>query len=203
LKDGSYNLLAECNALRDLVTDLELELAEAKMSVAKDIVALEVKVVSVEAHVMDEDASMEKHFVDFKKEFTEDLAGLREAYENNIQSLGGLCLPILDDEPSIGDYVCWLFVEVAFLPEVFVGVNENFISVVIEGVLMMVGDSVDLAMLQASTTDSGVDIVFGGRDVWKTTHNITRGWWHSFGYKSTLATVQAKLREVGDRVCYL
>jgi hypothetical protein len=37
-------------------------------------------------------------------------------------------------------------VEVAFLPEVFVGVNENFISVMIEGVLVMADDSVDLAV---------------------------------------------------------
>jgi hypothetical protein len=87
-------------------------------------------------------------------------------------------------------------VEVAFLPEVFVGVNENFISVMIEGVLVMADDSVDLAVLQASAVNSGVNVFPGGRDVWKTTRVIMRGWWRSFSYKSTLAAVQVKLCEV-------
>jgi hypothetical protein len=45
---------------------------------------------------------------------------------------------------------------------VFADVNENFISVTIESVLVMAGDSIDLAALQASAADSGADIVPGG-----------------------------------------
>jgi hypothetical protein len=41
------------------------------------------------------------------------------------------------------------------LPEVFAGVNENFISVVVDGVLVMAND---LPTLQASAIDSGVDV---------------------------------------------
>jgi chromosome segregation ATPase len=90
LKDGENSLLAERNTLHDRVADLESELAEAKTSTAKDITALEAKVVSVEAHAMDDVAAVEKCLVDFETVLSGDLAGLREVYERNIQSLGGL-----------------------------------------------------------------------------------------------------------------
>jgi hypothetical protein len=105
-----------------------------------------------------------------------------------------------DGEPSIRDYLRWLTVEVACLPEVFAGVNENFVSAVIEGMLMMARDSVDLAALQASAADSGADVLLGERDVQKTVRIIMRSWWRSCGYKSTFAAVQTKLRKVNDRL---
>jgi hypothetical protein len=70
-----------------------------------------------------------------------------------------LCSPMPESEPSTMDYIHWLSVEVASLLEVFVGVNENFISAAVEGPLIMARDSVDLAALQAMATDSGVDIL--------------------------------------------
>jgi hypothetical protein len=88
--------------------------------------------------------------------------GLCEAYERNIQSLGGICLPILAGEPSVEDYVPWLTAEAACLPKLFAGVNENFISVTVEGVLVMAGDSIDLAARQAFATYSVADISFLG-----------------------------------------
>jgi hypothetical protein len=162
LRDGNNSLLVECNALQDQVIDLESKLAEDKARAAKDIAALEVKVVSAEARAMDEAASGEKHFVDFEKEFTEDFAGLRKAYERNIQSLGGFCSLILNCEPSIGDYVRWLSTEVACLPERCLPMSTRILSQSRSRVLVMAGDSIDLAALQASAADSGADIVPGG-----------------------------------------
>jgi hypothetical protein len=53
-------------------------------------------------------------------------------YERNVQSIGGLCSLMLEDEPSVVDYIRWLTAEVTGLPEVFAGVNENFVSATVE-----------------------------------------------------------------------
>jgi hypothetical protein len=66
-----------------------------------------------------------------------DLVPLREAYECNIQSLDGVFSPVPIADPSAEDYICWLKIEADCLPQVFASVNENFISVVIEGLLAM------------------------------------------------------------------
>jgi hypothetical protein len=58
-------------------------------------------------------------------------------YEHNIRSIGGLCSLICEGDPSVADYVRWLGVEVDSLLVVFAGVNENFVSVTIEGTLVM------------------------------------------------------------------
>jgi hypothetical protein len=74
-------------------------------------------------------------------------------YKRNIQSIKGLCsLP--ESEPSVVDYICWLSTKVTGLPEVFAGVNENFIFVTIEGAPVIAGGSIALAALQASAADS-------------------------------------------------
>jgi hypothetical protein len=39
---------------------------------------------------MDDVVAMEKHLDDFKTELTKELVSLHEAYERNIQSLGGV-----------------------------------------------------------------------------------------------------------------
>jgi hypothetical protein len=135
LKDDNNILLAEHNVLWDHVTSLVSELAKAKASTAVGIAALKANVVSTRAHVLDDAAAVKKHLVDFEMNLTKDLANLSEAYECNIQSINGLCLPILNDGPSV---------------------------VAVEGVLVMAGDPVDLAALQASTADSGADIIPGG-----------------------------------------
>jgi hypothetical protein len=82
---------------------------------------------------------LEKRFGDFCMKLIGDLTPLREVYERNIQSHGGICSPIPSAAPSVKDYIPWLTSEVVCLPEVFVivSVNENFISVAIEGLLAM------------------------------------------------------------------
>jgi hypothetical protein len=86
------------------------------------------------------------------------LAELPVLYERNIQSIRDLCSPIPEGEPSVTNYIPWLSTEVTSLLEVFVDVNENFVSATVEGTLVMDGGSVDLAALQASAADSGADI---------------------------------------------
>jgi hypothetical protein len=84
-------------------------------------------------------------------------------------------------EPSVANYIHWLSVEVTSLPEVFAGVNENFVSITVEGTLVMARGSVDLAALQASTADSRVDILPVEQDVQKMTRVVSKKWWSSFG----------------------
>jgi hypothetical protein len=61
---------------------------------------------------------------------------------------------MLESEPSVADYIRWLSAKVTDIPEVFAGVNENFIFVAVGGAPMIVGGSIDLAALQASAADS-------------------------------------------------
>jgi hypothetical protein len=58
-------------------------------------------------------------------------------------------------------------VEVTGPPEVFAGVNKKFVSAVVEGTLVMAGGSIDLAALQAYTTDTGMDILSTEQHVWR------------------------------------
>jgi hypothetical protein len=54
LLEGHKSLLAECNTLCDHPADLESALEDAKAITAKDIAALEARVISTESHVVDE-----------------------------------------------------------------------------------------------------------------------------------------------------
>jgi hypothetical protein len=87
------------------------------------------------------------------------LAELRALYVRNTQTIGGLCSPMPEGEPSAADYLRWLSTEISGLPDMFGGINENFITAVVEGVLVMAGSSVDLDALQEATAASGVDIL--------------------------------------------
>jgi hypothetical protein len=89
-------------------------------------------------------AAGEKHISDFEGALVKDLVGLCGLYEHNIQSIRGLCSLMPEGEPSTMDYIRRLSVEVTGLPEVFAGVNENFISAAVEGTLTMAGDSVNI-----------------------------------------------------------
>jgi hypothetical protein len=44
-----------------------------------------------------------------------------------------------EGEPSAMDYLRWLSTEISGLPDMFGGVNENFITAVVEGALVMAG----------------------------------------------------------------
>jgi hypothetical protein len=189
LQEGNKNLLAKCDELRYHSKDMDSELARVRSSVAEDIAALESRIRFAEAHSVEVAAVGEKCLSNFDGELIEDLAGMRALYECNIQSMGGLCLPMPKSEPSAVDYICWLSAEVTGLPKVFDGVNESFISVAIEGTLVMAGDSIDLAALQTVAVDRGVDILPEEQDVRRAARVILRKWWRSFGYNYVLATI--------------
>jgi hypothetical protein len=193
---GNESLLTERNELRYHTKDLESELVKVRADAAEDIAALETKIKSAEAHSMDVVATGERHLRDFEHELVKDLAGLCALYVCNIQNIGDLCSPMPESEPSAMDYIRWLSTEVTALPEVFVGVNDNFISATVKGTLLMGRDSIDLATLQTVATDSGADILPTGRDVQKAARAVLKKWWCSFGYDSVLADIQAMFREV-------
>jgi hypothetical protein len=151
-------LLAERNALCKRSKDLGSELMKARSSPAEDIAALDAKIRSAEAHAVDLAVAGEKRLNDYEKEFVKDMGELRILYECNVQSIGGLCSPMPQGEPSVTDYIHWLSVEVTSLSIVFAGMNENFISVAAKGTLVMARGYVNLAALQASVADSGADI---------------------------------------------
>jgi hypothetical protein len=63
-----------------------------------------------------------------------------------------------EGNPSAVDYIRWLSMEVAHLLRVFAGMNEIFISVIVEGALAMASNSVDLDAIQDAATAGGADI---------------------------------------------
>jgi hypothetical protein len=80
-------------------------------------------------------------------------------YLERVQSIGGLCLMMPAEEPSIKDYLNWLSEEVSGLPDMFGNVNENFATAAIEGALMLASDSIDLEVVWTAASKAGVDIL--------------------------------------------
>jgi hypothetical protein len=109
--------------------------AEMEAGAAKDIAALEAKHADMDAHAAENSIIAKRHFEDFGMKLARDLAPMRKAYECNIRSLNRICSPVPDAAPSAKDYVRWLKSELDFLPQVCTGLNENFISVAIDGML--------------------------------------------------------------------
>jgi hypothetical protein len=53
----------------------------------------------------------------------------------------------------------WLSEEESGLPVVFSGVNENLVTAAIDGALALVGDSIDLEVVQTGTSETSTDIL--------------------------------------------
>jgi hypothetical protein len=193
---ANVSLLDECNDYRYKCEDLEAELKKVRSDSAASIAALEARVKSAETHSMEVDAASNKRLIDFETELTRDLARLRKLYVLNVQSIGGLCSPMPEGDLSTAEYICCLSAEVAGLPELFAGVNENFISVAVKGILIMAGQFVDLGAMQDTTAASKADILPAERDVWRDAHTVSKKWWRSFGYNYVLGAICKKLREV-------
>jgi hypothetical protein len=140
---------------------LETKLVKVRSAVVEDITTLETKVRSVDAHSVDVAAAGEKCLKDFEGELIKDLVELRGLYMRNMQVIEGLCSLMPENEPSAADYIRWLSAEVVGLPEMFAGVNENFVSATVEGALVMVGDFVDLDALQNVAADGGAGCAKG------------------------------------------
>jgi hypothetical protein len=133
---------------------------------------------------------------DFEVELLRDLTELWELYVRNIRTIGGLCSPMPEGDPSAMDYIRWFSVEVGDLPKVFAGVSENFIYIAVEGALTMAGDSVDLDAIQDATASSGANILPMERDVWRAARAVAKNWWRSFGYDYVLDAIRTRLHEV-------
>jgi hypothetical protein len=121
--------LCERNDAHWRCEDLENDLKKTNIDSSARIAALEAIVKSVEAHSVEVAAAGNKRLSDFEAELSRDLAELWELYVQNIRSIGGLCLPMPEGDPSTVGYLHWLSVEVGGLPMVFAGVNENFVSI--------------------------------------------------------------------------
>jgi hypothetical protein len=78
----------------------------------------------------------------------------------------------------------------------FSGVNENFITAAVEGVLIMASSFVDFDALQDAAASSRVDILPVGRDVRSAACAVSKKWWRSFGYNYMLDAIHARFREL-------
>jgi hypothetical protein len=162
LQLGNASLLAEHNDFCYRCEDLEVGIAKVHSDSVVSIASLEGEIKSVEAHVVDVAAASKKCLSDFEAELVKDLAGLWKLYVRNVQGIGGLCSPVPEVGSLAAYYIRWLSKEVAGLQEMFAGVNKNFISVAVEGALMMTEESIDLDTLQDVATKSGADILLQG-----------------------------------------
>jgi hypothetical protein len=190
------SLLADRDDFRYRCEDLQAELAEVRSGTKKKINDLEAKVESTEAHIADVAAVDEKRLKDFEDELVRELAKLRTLYVCNAQAIGGLCSSMPEDEPSATDYLRWLSTEISSLLDMFGGINENFATAAVEGALAMVGDSVDLEVVQDVAVSSGADVLPAGRDVQRSVCAVVKNWWCSFGYTYVLAAIHAKHEKV-------
>jgi hypothetical protein len=127
---------------------------------------------------------------------------LQELYSRNIRSIGSLCSPMPEVDPSAVDYIRWILVEVGDLPKVFAGVNKIFVFATIEGALVMAGNSVDLDAIQDAVVASGANILPVKRDVWRAACAVAKNWWHSFGYDYVLDAIRTRLREVISSILF-
>jgi hypothetical protein len=191
LQLGNASLLAERNDFQNQCEDLEARLVKARSDSATSIASLEAKMKSAEAHTVDVAAAGEKWLNDFEAELVRDLAGLQRLYICNVQVIRGLCSPMPEADPSTADYIRWLSMEVADLPEMFVGVNKNFVFAIVEGALVMAGESIDLDAFQDVAAESGLDIFPVDRDVRRVARAVSKKWWRSFGYNYVLAAIHA------------
>jgi hypothetical protein len=142
LRDNK-NLAFEHDELKYRCEGLQAELAEARSDAEKRVVILEAKVRSVKAHIIDVASAGEKRLREFKGGLVQKLGELHGLYSGNIRIIGGLYSLMTTEEPSVEDYLHWLSDEISSLPNMFSGVNENFVTAAVEGALAMASDSID------------------------------------------------------------
>jgi hypothetical protein len=173
LLEGNKSLLAESNDFHYHCKDLKAELVEARSNAQWRTADLEARVRAAEAHNVDVAAIGEKRLRDFEGGLIWDLAELRALYVRNPQTIRGFCSPMPEGEPSAVDYLPWLSTELSGLLDMFGGINGNFVTATVEGVLMMVLDSVDLDALESVVAESGADILPAECDVRRATRAVS------------------------------
>jgi hypothetical protein len=196
LLEGNKSLLDVRNDLQYRCEDLHVELAEVRSDAKKRIADLEAKVKTTEAHNIDIAAVGKKRLKGFEDELICNLAELRSLYVRNTPTIGGLCSPIPKGKPSAVDYLHWLSMEISCFPDMFGGVNTNFITSAVEGALIMAGESIDLDALQNVVAASGADLLLVDHDVCKAAYAVSKKWWWCFGYDYVLVAIRAKHEKV-------
>jgi hypothetical protein len=68
--------------------------------------------------------TVRNHLRDFEDSLLQKLEGLHGMYAGNVLTIGGLCAPVLIEDPFTGDYLCWLSKEIFGLPDMFSGVKK-------------------------------------------------------------------------------
>jgi hypothetical protein len=111
-------------------------------------------------------------------------------------TIGGLCSPMLVEEPSVKDYLNWFSEEVTGLPDMLCCVNENFATAAIEGALALASDSVDFDVVRVAASEGGVDVLPTGSSVRKAARAVSKKCWRSFGYDYVLSVIHAQQTEV-------
>jgi hypothetical protein len=132
----------------------------------------------------------------FEDKLVKDLSKLHTLYVRNTQSIRGLCSLLHEGKLSAVDYLHWLSTKVSGLQDMFAGVNEKYVSAMIEGTLVMAGNSIDSDGLHSATAESEADILPADHDVRRATRAVSKKWWCSFGYKYVLAAIRAKYDKV-------
>jgi hypothetical protein len=89
-------------------------------------------------------------------------------------TIGGLCSPMLVEEPSVKDYLNWFSEEVTGLPS----------------------DSVDFDVVRVAASEGGVDVLPTGSSVRKVARAVSKKCWRSFGYDYVLSVIHAQQTEV-------
>jgi hypothetical protein len=196
LMEGYKSLLAQRDDFHHHCEGLEVEVAEVGFDAKKKVADLEGRVKCAKAHSVDIAATGQERLRDFEDGLIRDLVELHALYECNTQTIGGLCSPMLEGEPSTADYLHWLSTEISGLLDMFGGVNENFITAAVEGALILASSSVDLDALQDAAAASGVDILPMEHDVCRAACAVSKKWWRSFGYNYVLDAIRARLHEV-------
>jgi hypothetical protein len=172
LVTSNKNLMSERDELKSHYEGLQAELARAHSDAEKRVAILEAKVRSAEAHNIDVVSAGEKHLREFEGGLVRKLEELHGLYAGNVWIIGGLCLPMPTEEPSVEDYLYWLSDEISDLLDLFSSVNENFATAAIEGALAMASDSIDLDVVQRAATEGGAYVLPTGSNVRRVTRAV-------------------------------
>jgi hypothetical protein len=198
---GNRKLSSEHDQLKIRCESLEDELAQAHSDPKNHVSDLESRVRFAKARGVEIAAEGEKKLVDFRSMLVERLERLHEMYADKVQSIGGLCSVMSAEEPSVEDYLNWLSEEMAGLPDMFSGMNENFATAAIEGALTLAGNSVDLDVVRVAASESGTDVLPNAFGVCKVARAVSKKWWRSFDYDYVMSVIHAEQSKVPS--CFL
>jgi hypothetical protein len=126
LESRNASLNADNVNLRKSVEDLE---SKAK--------AWDEEKVNIEKSLGEKIAAIEDRYKAYRVKVKKNLMALHGSYEIALNGICAQCLPNDAKSSSWDEFIKWFESEVTSLPEVFVGTNDNFAAIALEGVLNM------------------------------------------------------------------